>query len=56
MTTYGQKVMFQYLEDYLRKKNASALFQGTSKDSIVFMKISRIQAALVDEGDKVMRY
>jgi hypothetical protein len=54
MTSFGQKVMFQYLEDFLRRKNGSELFQSKTKEAVEFMTISRIQGGLVTEGEKSM--
>ena len=50
MTSFGQKVMFQYMEDYIRRKTAKELFDNSLTNPSVFMKVARLQFYLTRLG------
>ncbi len=51
MTTgYGQKIMLQFLEDYLRRIPATELFANSYTDPTQFIKVVRLQVVMISEG------
>ncbi len=52
MTSFGQKVMFQYMEDYIRRKTAKELFDNSLTNPSVFMKVARLQFYLTRLGQE----
>jgi hypothetical protein len=50
ITSYGQKVMFQYYEDYMRRKTPIELFKNSLTNPSRFMKVTKLQIYLIDLG------